>query len=71
MEYLLVRYPQSRTVLIDGADQGRTNRLIELAAGTYTVTLAPPADFAPKRRRVRLRDTSPIVPKAVAFAPRA
>ncbi|HTN43572.1 MAG TPA: PEGA domain-containing protein [Nitrospiria bacterium] len=68
MEYLSVHFPETRRVLIDGRDQGRTDRTIELEAGTYTVSLSPSDDVKPKKRRVRLSRTSPIRPKEITFA---
>ena len=68
MEYLLVHFPEARRVLIDGQDQGRTERTIELEAGTYTVTLSPSDNVKPKKRAVRLLNTSPIKPREVTFA---
>jgi len=67
MEYLLVRFPRSRRVIIDGEFNGRTNELIELEAGTYTVSLGPPPNFTPESRRVVLRNTSALEPKEVTF----
>jgi len=68
MEYLLVHFPEARRVLIDGVDQGRTDQTIELAAGTYTVSLSPSDHVKPRKRTVRLSNTSPIKPREVAFA---
>jgi hypothetical protein len=67
MEYLVVRFPRSRRVIIDGEFNGRTDELVELEAGTYTVSLGPPANFTPESRRVVLKDTSVLAPKEVAF----
>ncbi len=67
MEYLVVRFPKSRRVRIDGEFNGRTDQLIELEAGTYTVSLGPPLNFTPESRRVVLKDTSALDPKEVSF----
>jgi hypothetical protein len=67
MEYLRVLFPRSRRVRVDDEFNGRTNELIELEAGTYTVSLGPPANFAPESRRVLLRKTSKFEPKEVTF----
>ena len=67
MEYLKVLFPRSRRVLIDEEFNGRTNELIELEAGTYTVSLGPPANFTPETRRVVLKNTDAFEPKEVAF----
>ncbi len=67
MEYLVVRFPQSRPVQIDGELNGRTGDLIELEAGTYTVSLGPPSNFTPESRQVVLKGTSVLHPKEVEF----
>ncbi len=68
MEYLIVRFPETRRVLIDGVDQGRTDRTIEVEAGTYTVSLSPPDHAKPTQRTITLSNTSPIKPKELKFA---
>ena len=47
MEYLVVLFPRSRRVKINGEFQGRTGELIELEGGKYTVSLGPPPTFRP------------------------
>jgi hypothetical protein len=68
VEYLIVHFQETRRVLIDGQDQGRTDQTIELEAGTYTVSLSPSDDIKPKKRRILLSRTSPIMPKEITFA---
>jgi hypothetical protein len=36
-EYLFVKYPVTRQVLVDGVDQGKTGTLISLEPGMHTV----------------------------------
>lgn len=70
MEYLVVRFPGSRPVLINGTINGRTNALLQLAAGTHTISLTPPMDFSPPGgHEVELRGTNPLDPRVVRFAP--
>lgn len=69
MEYLLVRYPGTREVLVDGAFQGWTNVILPLDAGTYTVTLGAPRDFAPLEQRIHLEFTSILTPYRITFEP--
>jgi len=69
MEYLAVRFPRSRRIKIDGKFSGRTDDLIELEAGTYTVSLGPPANFAPESQQVVLSETSVLAPREVRFDP--
>ena len=67
MEYLIVRFRESRKVIIDGGPSGQTNTLLELEAGTHTVSLGPPDNFTPKSQVLLLRGTSALAPKEVAF----
>jgi hypothetical protein len=68
MEYLFVHFSETRRVLINGTDQGRTDETLELERGTYIVTLAPPHDYKPKKRKVALKRTSPVSPLEIRFA---
>jgi hypothetical protein len=68
MEYLLVTYPEERDVTIDSVVAGLTNQIITLEAGTYTVSLAPPRNFAPRSQTVTVEDTAPLEPLEVVFA---
>jgi len=67
VEILVVHFPRSRRVKVDGSFHGRTEELIELEAGTHTVTLGPPDNFAPRERTIILKDTSPLSPFEVTF----
>jgi len=67
MEYLIVRFRESRRVMTDGEYNGQTNTLLELEAGTHTVSLEPPANFTPKSLVLLLRGTSALAPKEVTF----
>lgn len=51
MEFLIVKFDEEREVLIDEVNQGKTGELIDLAAGTDTVSLDGAEDFTPKTQR--------------------
>jgi hypothetical protein len=68
MEYLVVHFPRSRRVKVDGEFNGRTEELIELEAGRHTIGLGPPPNFTPPEQTVILKDTSPLAPREVTFA---
>jgi hypothetical protein len=70
MEYLVVHYTTSRRVKVDGEFNGVTEVLIELEAGTHTVTLEPPPNFDPGEQTIVLQDTSALSPCEVTFAPK-
>ncbi len=67
MEYLLVHFPRDRRVLVNDEFNGRTEKLIELEAGTHTVALGPPYNFTPAFKKIRLVDTSPLTPREIYF----
>jgi hypothetical protein len=70
-QYLFVGCNVTRVVTVDGKGVGRTDEVLELPPGEYTVSLlAPPANFRPKFRRVRLAGTSPGKPRVVRFETR-
>ena len=69
MEFLLVRFQESREVRIDGSPQGRTNIVLQVEAGTHTVTLAPPRNFSPLEQTVLLQNTAAVDPCRIAFEP--
>jgi hypothetical protein len=68
-EFLLVRFPGSRQLLLNGIRQGWTNMVIRLEAGTYDVALAGRLDFSPDRQTVTLRYTAPGQPTELTFHP--
>jgi len=69
-EYLFVKYPLPRRVLVDGVDQGPVNELLELEAGQHTASLVGPFDFSPDQYIVWLANTDPLDPVTVSFNPK-
>jgi hypothetical protein len=67
MEFLIVRFPRSREVRVDGVPQGKTNFILQFEAGKHTVTLGPPWNFSPLEQTVLLQNTSPLDPYKVEF----
>jgi hypothetical protein len=67
MEFLLVHFPRSRRVIVDGEFNGRTGEIIELEAGTHVISLGPPLNFTPSERRIVLKDTDPVAPREINF----
>lgn len=67
MEYIRVRFLESRIVLVDGQTQGQTNQILQLSRGTYTVSLSPNSDVTPSSRTVVLEKTNPLKPLEVLF----
>ena len=70
MEYLVVRFGAAgdrRQVLVNGNPFGQTNTLIQIDAGTHTITLVGPPPFSPAAQTVIVRDTAELAPCIVAF----
>lgn len=66
-EYLVALFDRNRRVRINDELMGRTNRVIELEAGQYRVSLGPPQNFTPDEHVIQLRNTTPIRPHMVRF----
>ncbi len=67
-EFLIVKFDEDRGVIINSAPgEWRTNQILQLQAGTYVVTLAPPNDFKPPDHRFVLKNTTVLAPKEIVF----
>ncbi len=69
MEYIKVTYPESRTVYIDGEENGDTGAILRVEEGTHTINLGDPRDYKPKWRRPVVTDTTSRDPMIVEFEP--
>lgn len=67
MEFLLVKFRESRLVIIDGHQQGSTNKVIELVGGRHAVTLDGKSDFTPTEQSVVINATSVVTPYVLYF----
>ncbi len=67
MEFLVVRFDESREVRIDGNPYGRTNIVLTVDAGTHRVSLGPPRDFAPAEQLIQLASTAAVDPYRITF----
>jgi len=67
MEYLLVKFAESRSVIVDEITEGVTNIMLELEAGSHVVTIEGPSDFTPECFDFILRNTSESSPRVICF----
>ena len=67
MEYLIVRFPETREVRVDGVPQGKTNFILQFEAGLHDVTLEPPMNFSPVEQKVLLKNTAALDPCQIEF----
>ena len=68
-EYIIVVFDETREVLIDTEASGyKTGDVIELGAGTHTISLEDPKNFTPLEQDVKPSGTTPIHPQKVFFS---
>lgn len=67
MEYVIVTFPTKRLVYIDGDQNGYTNEVLRLDAGTHVFELGTLANYKPDSRKVTVKDTTALEPLEVAF----
>ncbi len=67
MEYVIVSFPTDRLVYIDGEQNGRTNEVLRVDAGTHVFELGNLDNFQPAQRKLLVQDTSVLAPLDVAF----
>ena len=68
-EYILVKFDETREVIIDENPAGyNTGDVIELGAGTHTISLEGTKNFLPLEQDVNPSGTSPILPQQVNFS---
>lgn len=70
IQFLLVTFPEQRTVLADGEAVGVTNHILMLPADEYQIGLDG-GGYAPASQDVALDGTSMVRPLVIAFAPAA
>jgi hypothetical protein len=67
MEYVRVTFPTRRRVYIDGEENGFTNKVLRIDAGTHLFDLGKADNYRPRSRKVMVRDTTVGRPKKVGF----
>ena len=67
MEHVIVTFPTKRLVYIDGEENGFTNDVLRIDAGTHVFALGNLANYRPASRKVLVQDTTVLEPLEVAF----
>lgn len=67
MEYVIVKYPKSRTVLVDDEKAGLTNVILRMDEGTHKFALDGAKDYTPLSQTLEIKGTNPVSPKEVTF----
>ena len=66
MEYVKVTFPTKCRVFIDGEENGYTNEVLRIDAGTHVFVLSE-ANCRPVSQKVMIENTTPLEPLEVAF----
>ncbi len=69
MEYILVKFPNQRTVFIDGEENGSTGERLRVEEGRHTINLGDPRDYRPRWRRPSVTGTTTVNPMIIEFEP--
>jgi hypothetical protein len=67
MEYVKVTFPTNRLVYIDGEQNGYTNDVLRVDAGTHIFELGNLYNFRPSFRKVLVEDTTVLEPLEIPF----
>jgi hypothetical protein len=67
MEYVKVTFPTRRLVYIDEEENGHTNEVLRVEAGTHVFELGNLANFRPASRKVTVQDTTVLEPREIPF----
>ncbi len=67
MEHVIVTFPTDRLVYIDGEENGYTNEVLKVDAGTHVFELGNLQNYRPASRKVTVQDTTVLEPLEVPF----
>jgi len=67
MEHVIVTFPSDRLVYVDGEENGSTNEVLRVEAGTHVFELGNLANYRPASRTVTVQDTTVLEPLKIAF----
>jgi len=67
MEYVKVTFPTRRLVYVDSEENGYTNEVLRIEAGTHVFALGTLANYRPESRTVTVKDTTVLEPMEIEF----
>lgn len=62
MEYIIVRYPTVRDVVVDGQIAGKTNNVLAVDTGPHVFGIGGLQDYRPRTVTKNVKDTTPTSP---------
>ena len=67
MAHVIVTFPTSRFVYIDGEQNGRTNKSLRVDAGSHVFDLGPLKNYEPESQIVVVSGGTVLVPQEIVF----
>ncbi len=67
MEFVIVTFPTSRSVYINGEKNGRTNESLRVGAGSQSFDLGPLKNYEPESQIVVVSGGTVLVPQEIVF----
>ena len=67
MAHVIVTFPTSRFVYIDGEQNGRTNKSLSVDAGSHVFDLGPLKNYEPESQIVVVSGGTVLVPQEIVF----
>jgi len=68
MQWVIVTFPDTRDVYIDGVQSGQTNEILAVGDGTHRFDLGQPLDYVPPAIQVYVSGTTYDSPLEVPFS---
>ena len=69
MKYVIVKYPEERSVYADGEYFGLTEEVLRIDAGTHLFDLGEPVDYTPASQSVAITGGTNLIPFEIIFEP--
>src|ERR1700753_1042455 len=67
MGYVLVNYPEDRTVFVDNTADGDTNEAFQVETGTHFFDLGHPVDYTPSQIKQSVPNNTSLNPLQLTF----
>ena len=71
MEFVQINYPEERPVYVDEEENGKTNTIIRVGAGTHRFDLGEIQDYTPPYYEELVENTSALDPLILNFTPKS
>jgi hypothetical protein len=67
MKYVEIRFSKNRKVFIDNKENGETNKILRIGAGTHAFHLGEPKDYRPYEIICTIQSTTALKPEIIKF----